>query len=288
MAGEFAGAKGKGTANIQGGSRPKTATTAPKDPAKAQQSNLSPGLNSTLGELGIDPSLLSRFGGGGIDPNDPPVLVARPTRRGFGGFVDESDIRNASEVELDLYRLAPPELAALQKRLFDAGFYPGDVDLEDIDFGNYDEDTARAWATAVKRAANFFAAGQDKTLDEIIGESASIRLASGRGGKKGGSGQVAQLPNPLDIRKVAEGVAKKVIGRKLEEGERESLVKFYQDLHLQYYRNLASGTDTVTTPPDADVFIEDELERRHPVDASAMKIGETLSAFDQIVRGGGR
>lgn len=197
---------------------------------------------------------INASGGGGADPDDTEIVVNPPTKikrkaprtgplpigddgkplPGSEPFTEEvkKDTRKRSELEKDLFRMPPEEFRKVQQRLFDGGFFSGDVESDDVRWGDQgDEDTLKAWIKAIDRTERFNLAGKDTSLNEIIDGAKDLKSAnekSSTGSKR--QPLVVALSDPDNINKAVEGVARKVLGRKLSEAERERFVAFYHNL----------------------------------------------------------
>lgn len=219
------------------------------------------------------------------DPDDFPVLAQGLLEfRDLPGQVAPQP-KMASAVLREFYALSEDELEALQRKLFQAGFYPGDVDEEDIDFRNHDETTIKAYKTAVSRAGAFLEAGKKVTLDDVLSKPSSLAAKAKKGRER--DPFLAVVESPEDIRKGVEAVARKAIGRKLTDDERERFVGFYQQLQTQrqqqaYNAQLTGGV--VSQAPTLATVAEGFVRQEDPQGAYDIDALDQLGEFGQLLR----
>lgn len=209
------------------------------------------------------------------DPDDPWINVGST----WDHPVRVDDRRKMSDVLKDFYRLRGDSLAQLQAQLFRAGFYPGDVDFDDIDIGNHDEGSFAAYRRAVTRAAGFAEAGEEVTLADVL------KTTSRPAAKKKAKGEVVVLTNPDDIRRGVEKIAREAVGHKLTDAQREAAVTLWQQLETQYQRAVDAGAATVTKPPEFGTFAEGFAEDVDPQGAFRQDAISGMNEFFGLLDG---
>ena len=117
--------------------------------------------------------------------DDPPLLYSRdspnPDQYGPGVPLPVPRTMTSSQAIKGLYAMTEGEIASLQRRLLNGGFYSGDIQDDDLT-GVLDDDTIAAYKRAVDRAAGYLDANQNKSLDEVI--DGGRRPASAGAGQK--------------------------------------------------------------------------------------------------------
>ena len=269
-------------------------------------------LGSLLAGLGIDPA--SFTGGPMADPNDLPVFAGRAAKvPGRGEWTKEEVSRFAgtgvptgyarqvpvtrrqSELERDFYATDPDSLAALQKRLYAGGFYPQGVDPNEVVLGVHDEQTYAAYQKVVQRAAGFYAAGKEHTIDDVLDMAAGVwgqtggtagRGGGGGGGRAGRQPLTVELTNPEDLQAVAQRTAVSTLGRALRP---EELSRFVASFHAsQRQEQTASygaveGGGTVTGAPSAATAAESFARRAAPTEAGANDVVRVYGSLSRIL-----
>lgn len=262
-----------------------------KKTAATGQPTVSGDLNSFLSGLGIASPGLGTPGGRnpffGAPESDYPVLVRRnPARRSaWGPFGKAPRVALQSQLLRDLYRMEPADLITLQQRLLAGGFYSGDVEAEDVAFGTHDEDTLKAYERAITRAAAFNEAEADVTLDEVIDKAIGANAGKDKGGPKKDP-LVIQLSDPEDVRRGVEAVARKAIGRKLSDAEREKFVGLWHAVQSQTQRaayGAAETGGTVTSAPGFEAFAAARIAKEYGVEAGAHDLAEQGNEFMQLL-----
>jgi hypothetical protein len=190
-------------------------------------------LEELKAEYGVDTGNVL---GSAPDPDNPPLLISRPSRT--GRVVSDRDMSSRGQsvtatlfdTVRSVYRMNRADLVDLQQRLWNGGFYGKQKPVA----GDYDG-AAEAYGRAALRAARFHEVGVDKTLDEVIdeatraGEEADGPGDQGRdavtGANVGGGGvHTVNLADPASLRSLAEQVARSVLGRNPTAEEQERAV----------------------------------------------------------------
>lgn len=253
---------------------------------------------------GITPTMSGGYSG---DPDDMPVYtgtkdepVFKTDQFPFGGTQavkrPKPTTKMSSQMEKDFYSLDPTERATLQKRLYAGGFY-GDIDPEKVILGIPDETSFRAYRTAVGRAASYYAAGQRKTLDDVLDEAAGIWEqvngpgGAGAGGRGGGSGSGKQpltvaLTSPEDLRAVAQKTATSTLGRALTDQEIGRFVSAFHSSQSSAQTAEYDEAAVVTAPTSPGVAAEQFARGTDPTAAGGQGFLKTYQAFSRILGGG--
>jgi hypothetical protein len=255
---------------------------------------VSPNLANLATRLGIDPSSLT--GGGGGDSDDMPIFVARrdvhgEIRRAGGdpgklarSIVGPPATRTESEYDQDFFKMTRQERVSFQERLFRGGFYDASVAREDIPWGVPDDDSQDALQRASRRAALYFNAGVELTLDQVIDEG--IQAGGGRVGGRGGGERVVFRPTAAqDIESVAQKTAREMLGRALSDEERNRLIGAYRQLESQQHAAEAGEAGTVGALPSLGSFAEQQVEAQAPVEAESRRWLELYGALVEAIGG---
>ena len=195
-------------------------------------------------------------------------------------------VRNARK---SLYRKPPGELRDLQRRLWEGGFYDTSLSWEDIRQNDYDMDTEQAWDRAIKRAAAFYDADRELTVDEVIdmarlNQSEAEKAGKGRSGGAGRAPLTVQLTHPEDIRTAAMKISRNTLGRGWSEDQISRFVATYQSMERaaqtsQY--GAAQGGGTTTREMSLESAVEAEARKGDPVAAGAT---DMVGAYDMILK----
>lgn len=230
--------------------------------------------------------------GAAFNPDDPPILVGHLDigfkGKGFGKIpvVKKGKTKTYSQLIKEFYALPPTELKALQEKLYKAGFY-GNMDREDIPFGDYDEMTMEAYKTALTRAANFRYSGVDITLDEMLAKASGSAKAGKAGAEK--AKFRPQLDDPADLAAVFRVASTAVKGR-VSESEVAELVEAYRGQQLAkqqqaYGLESENAAGTLPSMPNARAFVEDELRRRDPMGTQSHDVAMAYDDFQELLGG---
>lgn len=253
---------------------------------------LSPEQQAFLQQHGVDPTMLGQ--GGAVDDPfageiDLDVLVAGPssgTQPKAGGERAQSGQRKAkaskkqSTLLREFYALSPNDLAELQDRLYKAGFF-GNVARKSITFGDHDTATAKAYESAVGRAALFNAAGKEITLDEMLDEAAQRR-----GDNPESDPSVAHLTDPRDIARLTETVSIHLLGRKATESDIARVTAGFQAEQQEFARQSAAAQiagGAVTSAPSLETYAADALRDLHPTEAGAHDVALHGNEFFRLL-----
>jgi hypothetical protein len=93
-----------------------------------------------------------------------------------------------------------------------------------------------------------------------------------------------RLTSAEDLKQVANSVAQRQIGRRLEDEELDRFAQAYQQTEAQFQRRLMGG-GTVTSPPSIDVAAQEMVQQERPEEADLYSLGSTLDTFTQMLGG---
>jgi hypothetical protein len=93
-----------------------------------------------------------------------------------------------------------------------------------------------------------------------------------------------RLTSAEDLKQVANSVAQRQIGRRLEDEELDRFAQAYQQTEAQFQRRLMGG-GTVTAPPSIDVAAQEMVQQERPEEADLYSLGSTLDTFTQMLGG---
>lgn len=191
-------------------------------------------------------------------------------------------VQQVGEVLKQFYQLDTTLLRRVQALLYAGGFY-GDIDVTDIRFGEYDEASFSAWAQAIARAARLNAAGEDVTLQQVIGEAGfaagidpvelNEALATGdeddieallnglAGGSRQGRVIDIQLSDPNALRSTIDQASSAILGRRANPAEQRMFISMMHGLERSQAiarQTAEPGEVSIGTDPSAFGF-DDEL-----------------------------
>lgn len=296
-------------------------------------------------EMGIDPSQLMAGGGspsvylgGQTGPmpvergpfpgpdRDPdrafqpaPILGSGPLADGDKAFRAVESPRgehvgNVEQLLSELFTMNESRLQSLQRDLLDGGFYR--VAPENVGWGTPDEATVDAYNTALNRAATYYAAGVKKTPREVIKDAAKARLEAEEEFKQGvvGGGNVytINLSDPASLRKVADSISSRVLGKKadpeieakianaIRSAQASEQGKVNQAMEAakrrRHGQNLAAqGGESGYAPPttvtqqavDPEARAEEMLRSEFPLEAAGMEAADGYRSFLGLLAPGG-
>lgn len=216
---------------------------------------------------------------GGID------AVAQALRDKLSGrdeVGDEGGVQYSTVGELlkRFYSMDPDRRRRLQALLYAGGFF-GEADVDQIHWGEADEESFSAWAQLIARTARMNAAGEETTFTDVLTEAATaagidlevLGNLFGEGDEDDleayldqatGQGDLVQLmlSDPNGLRQTIDRSASAVLGRRATPQEQQAFISMIHgiqtqgQLALQQYRGPFSGTLGGDLSGETDVSAE--------------------------------
>lgn len=240
-----------------------------------------------------------------VDPNDPDVLVTGPNttkpKKGpvaldaegkpltgqYQDIVTPGQTKKKSVLLSELPAMNSAEYITLQKKMFAAGLYTGDIQEGDMRWGDQaDEDTIKAYKLLLDRGAAYTTAKVGKPLAEVLDDAVAKKPATYGTAKR--QPLTIGLTSPDDINKAVETVAGNVLGRRLSDAERERFVTLYHNLEIssqksEYAAGAAGGT--FTAAPSISGAVESAIKQQFPAEAKKMDATNTGNDFFNLLKG---
>ncbi len=172
----------------------------------------------------------------------------------------------------EFYNMTPQQRAEIQRQLFVGGMYGKSVNAEDISWGTPDETSYQAWTTAVARTALLNQAGQDVTVEDVLGQAAATGVGLERS-KNASSGPRVVVSDPASLALLANDVAQKVLGRKANQDEQRAIIAAVQSQQASF------STGGSAMSPDPTSTAEAMLRDTNAVEAGAHDYAGTMDTF---------
>lgn len=206
---------------------------------------------------------------------------------------------------VDLSNMGPEELQSLQKRMYDAGLYDASYYKPkgpNIHYGQLDDATIGAYKGLIAASAR---SNGKLTPDDILKQG--IDQGYGKANEQQAQPKppplTIQLTNPDDLLSTVDTVARKLIGRKLSDGELRAFVESYHSMEAtaqqQKYQQTYGGAydettgsfrgpgGTVTAPPDPQSYAIAQLRQNNPQDARNVEMEHGYDVFHSLIGGNG-
>lgn len=196
-------------------------------------------------------------------PQEAPAIFNQPSPK----TVTEPQYFSGDEDTL-LGRMSQEELLSVQAALVGVGY------LGSYRPGIIDPPTVTAF-TKLLGVANRY--GVDY-------KEAAVALYSmpemGAGGS-GGSMPTYKLSNPDDLKLVFNQAARSIVGRELDQGTIDQLVKTFQSNEKNFYL----GSGELVEPPSAEALVQKQIETTAPAEAEAKSYGDYVGLLSQLMGG---
>jgi hypothetical protein len=197
----------------------------------------------------------------------------------------EEEARTQDEMEAELYRMSDKELRALQERLERAGL----LTKGQYGKGIPDEETLTAYQTVLTRAANYYKAGNQVTLDEVI--DASIRAYEEdpeRGPKR--EPFIARLADPMQLKEAVRKVSSIVAGENLPDSVLESIwmqyrAEQYREQRQEYDMRISGTSGSVDQLAPFETYATAKVRAAAPEKAGAQDLAARASEFFELLGG---
>lgn len=164
-------------------------------------------------------AILANLGAGNqqSSADDPPIYYGTAPDPAGNRLVGGEPVKTAvpvtkslSEYSKQFYSLDKNALIQFQHRAQAAGMYGNSRPR----FGDYDDDTYKLWQDVGVRAARFYAAGQDFTVNDVLDMAAQSTAESDKQAQVYGTRtDVVNLQDPATIRGAAHAAFKSVTGK---------------------------------------------------------------------------
>lgn len=177
---------------------------------------------------------------------------------------------------------SPEKTAGLQRQMLNLGLY-GNAQVK---IGSWNVQDQEAY-TALLTAANVSGRTSDQQIQEWSIRPPTPAEVAAMSGKSVAKIPPVQLSNPTDIRAAAETASQNVLGH-VDQGFVNSAPSAYQGQEMAAGQatiaaNTAGTGGTVTQAPTATNFLEDKLQREHPIEADANSFINTFDNFRKIL-----
>lgn len=241
-------------------------------------------LYSLSDALSIVPVKLKKTGG--LPSITPGADTNQQAGKVLAGGKDPNLMTYSSALDI-FAKMTPDMRSQYQQALYEAGIYkPSDS----YSPGEFDEQSANAWATAVDRAAK-----QGISITEVL-DAGKEKVTAGGGvdsyyRKQKAAGRaplVTKVTNPEDLHLVAQQVATKVMGRNFTD---EELAKFTAAYHgtetaaqAGAYGAAASG-GTVTAEASPEAAATAFAKSAHPTEFAATGQVKVMDKILQMLGG---
>ncbi len=233
------------------------------------------GVTTTRGEtLGLIDSRARVLKNINVGELDSPTFDARYPK----GVLTDRQLINF------VYHLKGDELIGWQKRLFAAGFYPGDAYQEGGIGPNLgqenDAGTIFAWKDAIKAWQRNPSVSISAMIEDRIPRYADRIAKAVAGG--GEDPFVAQLADPAALRATANDAGQSILGREFTAEEKERFIKYIQGRQTTQQRkgydagNAAGGSMEGTSPEAQALEFAREIA---PEEAAAYDRTKTANTF---------
>lgn len=160
------------------------------------------------------------------------------------------------------------KIASWQSRLNLAGLLGNNFAL-----GTVDNQTRSAYSEILAIA------NREGVTDEEALAMVMQRRTSG-----GGSVQRYRLTNPTDIKVAIRAIAQDALGRGLDDGDVNRLVKLFQQEELSAQKKYQAG-GVVTDAPSAQQFVQSKIQQDFGEEASTRKLDQLFQGIDQALGG---
>lgn len=198
----------------------------------------------------------------------------------------------ADEVQRNLFDIPKPELVALQKRMYDAGFY-GNVRQDAVVYGAVDDATWDAFGNLLEMTVSYNAAGRQVIWQDILSEVQALRKEQGtnlldnQGPER--APFVARTTAPEDIERLTQEIARSLTGQAADPATVAQIVARYRGEEVSSQRaayDAAETGGTVADAPNRQTFVEEAIETADPNAVTAYRGADSvMAAFESILAG---
>lgn len=300
----------KDAAAKSGTTPPTTATGSASATGSAADVRSQTGQNSTAGALTQGPfsaqtSQNSLFGSSGLDLTTPIPGTLPETgstgeqltgRGSFSGDITPAagtytpEVTQTADQWLNgLYKMDPKELAALQVKLYGAGWYdPSAVpNAGVIPYGRVDAETIKAYESVMQEAARYNAAGKHTTIQAALSQGAPRVPGAGTPNPAG----TQSFINPTDLKATLQSSAQNLLGQDASIAQAQGFASYYQALEKASYVSSGAaassaqggGEGTYTAAPSAQAAADAYLKQNDPNGVQAYGMASRAAEFQQLL-----
>ena len=207
----------------------------------------------------------------------------------LGGNVRREDaFTTVGDLLQEFYELERNDLVDLQQKLFVGGFYGPNVKIEDVQWGQFDDQSFSAWASAVARTARFTAAGRRLTVDDVI-EAAGVAAQMNQKPEEATPTEtvIVSLTDPNTIREIADLAGRQGMGREATAEEEQLIIRtIHAAQRTQALQTAFSEGIVPVTNVDVRARVAGELERLNPVEHEGFATGQQVNVLRDLITGG--
>ena len=160
------------------------------------------------------------------------------------------------------------KIASWQSRLNAAGLLSNTFVL-----GSVDNETRSAYSQVLAIANR-----------EGVTDEEALAMVMQRRTTGGGSVQRYRLTNPTDIKVAIRAIAQDALGRGLDDGDVNRLVKLFQQEELSAQKKYQAG-GVVTDAPSAQQFVQSKIQQDFGEEVSTRKLDQLFQGVDQALGG---
>lgn len=119
---------------------------------------------------------------------------------------------------------------------------------------------------------------------EGVTDEEALAMVMQRQTTGGGSVQRYRLTNPTDIKVAIRAIAQDALGRGLDDGDVNRLVKLFQQEELSAQKKYQAG-GVVTDAPSAQQFVQSKIQQDFGEEVSTRKLDQLFQGVDQALGG---
>lgn len=186
---------------------------------------------------------------------------------------------------IKLFSSAPKDYLALQRALFQAGYY-GSTPYGSIAWGSYTNQTVDAWRQLLVHTAQAQSQGINATPNDILHQSANNRVST----PKSPGPLIVQHGDPKVVAGFLQQAAQSSLGRNLSDQEVAHFISEYRTAETAYYEkaqqatNAPAGRFDLTKPsPEADA--QSYVAEQHPTEAAGNDMGDYVRQLESMLGG---
>lgn len=221
----------------------------------------------------------------GVDPQASILGVDYTAQHGYGPTPSFTTQQSADAWLGSLYKMSPTDLAEVQHKLWQQGWYVGtNAKLEaQVNYGRPDAATLEAYGLALAETARYNHAGKQIGIDDVIA------LGSPTKGQAKGLGAPFEKTNPADLRVALQSEAQQNIGHDLSSADVANEAGGFLGQEDAARRaliaaNAANQTVGVTGPASPTAAADDYIDTHHLADKVAYGAAVRQQAFFSMLK----